>query len=244
MIKPSPIAPSHDRGDRGTTDAILGSDLFVRDTASSVSLADSVDLFAGQAHKVIPLSASGAEVFSSSVPLSGRRTSFCNHVGHVVCLRSEKEMLGVTAESNVAPMKDVQSIWNGAVSHFPSDTVSASRQALAVLPEADLAVTVIANGASPKHAAVVVSLSLSPEARSGGGVQCCHLARLRAVRAAGARNRDGDRERGAAVSAQQRGTILSHRLSPSGGVTTLADLTIGAGFRRVNYTTYSEGSRV
>src|SRR5262245_52545862 len=57
-------------------------------------------------------------------PPAGAPLSF--FVGHVVTMRSQEQVRGVTAWRVVAGMTDTQPGWDRAVGHFPGDAMCAS----------------------------------------------------------------------------------------------------------------------
>ena len=86
-------------------------------------------------------------------------TTFRRHVSQVVCVRAEKQMIGIDAQRVVTPMADEQSVGDIAVCQCPRKTVSAPGS----ITDLDTTITRSCYGVSPVPASPVDAINMIPE---------------------------------------------------------------------------------
>lgn len=98
ILQPRPVLAVYDRADVGLRDAELVAEFGLSPTSACVASADIEDVGFGE----FSLPRRG----TSRLPTA----TFCFHVPHVVSVRSEEEVIGVDAISNIAAMEDTGSV--------------------------------------------------------------------------------------------------------------------------------------
>lgn len=156
----SPRNPRRSSAYRLRCNAHLACERCVLTPMTIASAADFVDLLLRQARKRIGLTTPYRGLGDCAPAIALALSALSHHVGDVVGLRTEEEVIGPDAELDIAAMAHHEPIGDWAVCYFPRHAMNEQRTAAAIAANAPIAVPV--NVALPQPTAIAL-LDQAPE---------------------------------------------------------------------------------